>query len=79
MAERKVMKRCFICGEKFQMGPHQYELHYIRRYDIYVCRIDYDGNWDGWEPDYGDRIIEHLKKKGISIPEKNDKGLLPRD
>ncbi len=79
MPEPKIMDRCFTCGSEFQMGPHQYDGKFIPRYKISVCRICYDGNWDGWAPQSSDRIIKHLKKENLPIPEKNEKRWLPRE
>ncbi len=79
MPEPKKMVRCFMCDDEFQMGPHRYDGKFIPRYKISVCRICYDGNWDGWAPHFTERLIEHLKKEKFSIPEKNERGWLPRD
>ena len=79
MAEPKVMIRCFMCDSEYQMGPHRDDGKYIPQYKINVCRICYDGNWDGWAPHYEDRLMEQLKKEDIPVPERNSKGWLPRD
>ena len=79
MPKPKAMIRCFMCDREFQMGPQRYEGRYIRRYQISVCKICYDGNWDGWGPDNEERLINHLKKEGISVPKKNKDGWLPRE
>jgi hypothetical protein len=62
---------CFPC----QRNPAE---KYVERYDISVCRVCWDGNWDGWARDYETRIIEHLKQKGLPVPVRNVWGLLPR-
>lgn len=79
MPKNKVMMRCFMCDNEFQFGPHRYDGKYVPRYDIWVCRICYNGNWDGWGPQFEDRLIEHLNKEGIPVPEKNENGWFPRD
>lgn len=79
MVEHKAMMRCFICDSEYQFGPHLYKGKYISRYKINVCKICYQGNWDGWGPDCEDRLIAHLKKEGIPIPERNTEGWLPRN
>lgn len=79
MSKPKVILRCFMCDSEYQMGPHRYDGKYIPRYKINVCKICYGGNWDGWAPHYEDKLIEHLKKESIPIPEKNEKGWFPRD
>jgi len=73
------MHPCFMCGSQFQMGEHIYDGKYIRRYDIVVCMSCWDGNWDGCTLDYETHLITHLEKEGIPIPERNEKGLLPRE
>ena len=78
MSKHKFMYRC-LCGNEFQMGPQIYNGKYIRRYDITVCKTCWAGNWDGWVPHYEKDLIEHLNKKGLTIPERNAKGLLPRE
>lgn len=79
MAEHKVMYDCFICRSKFQMGPHRYDGKYNRTYDISICRICHESNWDGWAPQFEDRIVEHALAAGLTIPPRNGKDLLPRD
>lgn len=61
-------------------GPHLYEGLYIPRYGITVCRkYCYEGNWDGWAPHHEEKIIATLREKKLPIPERNEKGWLPRD
>lgn len=79
MAEFKHMQRCDLCGSEYQFGPHTYDGKYIERYQLGVCRPCYEGNWDGWAPDYEEKILNHLKNKGLPVPERNSKGWLPRD
>ena len=75
----KVMYLCFICSKNFQMGPNKYDGKFMASYNISVCRTCYEGNWDGWAPQYEQRLIAHLEKNGLEIPGKNEKGLLPRE
>ncbi len=79
MSEKKFMDKCFICDGQFQMGPHVYDGRYIKSYNISVCMSCYEGNWDGWAPPYEQRLIDHLKEKGLPIPSRNAKDLLPRE
>lgn len=79
MPENKMMYKCFICGGQFKMGPHEYDGKYIKSYDISVCMPCYQGNWDGWAPPYEQKLLAHLKNKGLSIPARNSKDLLPRE
>lgn len=75
----KVMYTCFTCGREFQMRPHVYDGAFIPLYQVSVCRICYNGNWDGWAPHYEARLISHFKAKGLPVPTRNAKGWLPRD
>lgn len=79
MTESKTMEECFMCGEKYQMGPHIYNGEIIHKYGIGVCRNCYTANWDGWAPHHEEKLIAHLKRMNLPIPERNDKGRLPRD
>lgn len=79
MSEYKVMFSCFMCGDKFQMGPHTYKGKFISSYKISVCENCYKGNWDGWTLHYEERLLPHLKENGIPIPERNEKGWVPRE
>ncbi len=79
MTDQNIMHPCFMCGSQFQMGEHIYDGKYIRRYDIIVCMPCWDGNRDGWTPDYETRLIAHLENEGIPIPERNENGWLPRE
>jgi len=79
MSRDSIKCECFICNNQFTMGPHVYDLRHIDRYNIHVCRVCYDGNWDGWAPDYEKRLIKHLEDQGLPIPERNPKGFLPRE
>jgi hypothetical protein len=36
-------------------------------------------NWDGWAPHHECVLLEHLEKKGLPVPQRNEKGLLPRN
>jgi len=79
MERDKFMYQCFICGGEFQFGPHKYKGKNIPRYKISVCDVCYNANWDGWAPEYENKLIEHLKKENLPIPERNEKGWFPRD
>lgn len=79
VAGHKVMIMCGICGNGFQMGPNQYDGKWIPRYQLSVCRSCYEGNWDGWGPVAEEKLLPHLREKGIEIPERNSKGWIPRD
>jgi len=61
------------------MGQGIYDGKQIPLYKIDVCKGCYDGNWDGWSPDHEAKLLSHLKEKGLSAPERNNIGLLPRN
>ena len=61
------------------MGPHLYSGEFIKLYEIAVCSICYQANWDGWAPHFEQRLVAHLEKCGRPIPQRNEKGWLPRD
>lgn len=79
MTTFKHMYKCDLCKNDFQHGPHRYEGHLCKLYDIVVCDTCWESNWDGWNPRHEDFLIRHLKEKGMPIPERNSKGWLPRD
>lgn len=79
MAEAKFMQACEVCGRGFQFGPHVYDGHYIRTYRLKVCQECYQGNWDGWAPHFEDAVTQYLRAAGDPLPERNSKGLLPRE
>lgn len=60
------------------MSHHIYNGKRIPSYDIMVCRICYDSNWDGWAQ-HKEKLVAHLKEKGLPIPKDNEKGWLPRE
>jgi hypothetical protein len=61
------------------MGQGRYEGRFLSRYQINVCDSCYSGNWDGWSPHFELKILKILEEKGISLPQRNEKGFLPRD
>lgn len=61
------------------MGPGKYEGKHVPKYQFTVCKTCYEGNWDGWSPTYEKQIISYLNENAIPIPERNSKGLLPRN
>lgn len=79
MYKEKFMYDCGICGLEFQFGPHIYNGKHIASYQLTVCKGCWDGNWDGWGNTAEEKLIAHLKEKGISIPKRNEKGWLPRE
>ncbi|MCL1127986.1 hypothetical protein [Shewanella surugensis] len=79
MSNEKFMYNCFLCRDSFQFGPGLYDGKTIPLYGgITVCMGCYKWNWDGWNPEHEDKLISHLNEKGLPIPERNEKGWLPR-
>jgi hypothetical protein len=79
MEAHKVMLHCDLCNKEFQFGPHKFDGKHIPRYQITVCKPCWDGNWDGWAPHLEKRLISHIEKNGLPVPERNSKGWLPRE
>lgn len=77
MPEDKKTHVCFTCEGRFQHEEHIYG-RYIERYQIEVCSTCWQFNWDGWPSDRAEKIIKHLKEKGLPVPPMNTKGWLPR-
>jgi hypothetical protein len=78
--------RCFFCGKKFERDDHVYHGNlvgyrgrFVGRYVIEVCDGCYADNAKGWAPHCEAKLVAHLKKKKLPIPDRNDKGRLPRD
>ncbi len=42
-------------------------------------RTCWEGSHDGWDPLYGKSLLNHLKRQGLPVPERNTKGRLPRE
>jgi len=73
------MMQCPLCDKSYQYGHQIYEGYYCKLYDIRVCGICWEYNWDGWNPRHEEKLIEILKNKGLPIPERNNKGWFPRE
>ncbi|ENJ8217220.1 hypothetical protein ACQ8E4_001395 [Escherichia coli] len=72
--------KCDICGKETRFGPDLYEGRVLQLYgQAFCCKICWDGNWDGWGPIAELAILHILKEKNLPIPERNEKGWLPRD
>lgn len=71
---------CPLCGSTFQYKPHYYhEGKWVKSLGTTVCRTCYDGNWDGWNPQVEEKVIELIEEQGFIVPERNEKGWIPRD
>jgi hypothetical protein len=75
----KFLYTCQVCAQQFQHGPHIYDGKYIPAYGIMVCTGCYQGNWDGWAPQFEPAVTRKLKESGKPLPPRNPQGLLPRD
>jgi hypothetical protein len=72
----KFFEQCFLCKQPFQFGPHRYDGRYIASWGIMVCRSCEGGNWDGIVLHTHPDLVEHLKRRGVSV-QLNKKGWLP--
>lgn len=73
----KIMVTCDACSSKFQFGHGLYGGQRIPTYQVTVCMNCYRSNWDGWAPHLEDAITANLRSKGLKLPKRNDRGLLP--
>ena len=71
--------KCDICGEIHYKGAGVYPLRKVSGYELFCCKICYDGNWDGWAPQYEDKLRGRLKEMGVEPPPRNEKGWFPRE
>ncbi|MCH8348420.1 MAG: hypothetical protein IH901_08030 [Proteobacteria bacterium] len=79
MKSEPIKYPCFFCDAKCQMEAGVYELRRLGNYGVSVCTICYEGSWDGIAPVYQDKLIAFLKENGKKVPERNEKGWLPRE
>lgn len=70
---------CQMCGSEFLVGRQGHGGRHIPAYDLHVCDLCYDCNVMGWAPLYEQKLLDHLKVKKLVLPERNEKGLIPRD
>jgi len=61
------------------MGAHIYNGRTLPHYEMFVCKICFEANWDGIAPIREATFERHLKAKGIPLPERNKGGWYPRD
>ncbi|MBI9080163.1 MAG: hypothetical protein JEY79_10545 [Pseudodesulfovibrio sp.] len=71
--------QCYACGDDFEYGPHDHGGEWLAGYEVDVCRTCYDGNGDGWSPQYEDQFLARIEELDIEEPERNDNDLLPRE
>ena len=71
---------CELCDSSYQHGPGLFKGHKAHLYGIMVCDSCWNGNWDGWNPSFEEKLLLILKEKSLPVPKRrNDNGLLPRD
>jgi len=68
---------CDVCGKTVHFGPHYYGGRRNSTYKIIVCDSCRVGNHDGWAPYLEERVTKVLREKGLPLPHRNAKGLLP--
>lgn len=74
-----IMFPCDICGQQFQFGCHVYDGKFIPTYKLTVCITCFNANHDGWAPHYEQKILSHLERNRVKLPERNENGWLPRE
>jgi|1185.fasta_scaffold195262_3 hypothetical protein len=77
-AKEPIVRLCDACGSKFRYGPDRYDGRWLRGFQMLICMSCFNGNLDGWNVASEPRVRAHLASKGIAVPGRNDKGLLPR-
>jgi hypothetical protein len=78
MRNFKILQACELCGREVQMGPHRYVGHMIASIKLFLCDACFEMNWDGFNPRHEKKLIAHFQAKSIPVPERNQKGLIPR-
>jgi hypothetical protein len=80
MSDDRIMYKCDLCGRPYQQGPHKYEGHRLTSYgNLFVCDPCWQGNHDGWAPQFEQRLLTELKRQGLPEPRRNARGWLPRE
>ena len=78
MAEEfEEITHCQMCDAEFRVGRQGNEGNYIPRYHLSVCQRCYDCNRAGWSPLYEQKLIKHCGEHHITLPDRNQSGLLP--
>jgi len=71
--------RCDLCRKPIVDEPHRHEWHWLKHYEMMLCPICFQGNWDGIGPVFERAFEKHLKDKNIPLPARNSKGRYPRE
>jgi hypothetical protein len=73
MTEYEHSVQCFLCKQSFQFGPHRYAGNRIPAWDMMVCDVCRNSNWDGIVPSSHPDLLPCLESKGIKV-RTNSKG-----
>lgn len=79
MSTDRYQEKCKICDRHFDFGPHAYCGKYLPRYKMTVCHSCLGAHRDGWSPEAEIRIVEHLVRSELTVPERNAAGWLPTE
>lgn len=79
MNNNQITQACYLCESIFNYGQGRYEGKFIPTYGFTICEICYDGNHDGYAPHLEDKIRKALEKNKLPAPQRNSKGLFPRE
>ncbi len=69
---------CELCDTPKQMSNGRYELRQTK-HGILLCKSCYDGNHDGFAQHSEKKLQMIFEAKGIPMPARNAKDLIPRD
>lgn len=70
--------QCELCDKNVHYSHGKYEGKFLKGYKLFVCKICYDANHDGWNSFYENKLKKCLSKS-FPFPPRNEKGLLPRE
>lgn len=76
METGSIIETCFFCEQEFAFGPHRYDGKVTGQYNLVACNTCLSGNSDGVGPAYEEKFLKYLKSEGITLPDRNEKGLL---
>lgn len=71
--------KCKICDRHFDFGPHAYRGKYLPRCKMTVCDSCLSAHRDGWNQEAETRIVDHLVRNELTVPERNVAGWLPAE
>ena len=71
--------KCFLCEQGFRFEPGIYEGRRLGGWGVMACNGCYNSNWDGWVPQYGEKLAAKVVAEGRELPARNASGFYPRD